>query len=64
MPDNTIDPKVMESNTVYIQVNVNGHSVPLSEAELEQIPMAVRQKLLASIGGNIDEQGAVKLLES
>ena len=64
MPDNTIDPKVMESNTVYIQVNVNGHSVPLSEAELEQIPMAVRQKLLASIGGSIDEQSAVRLLES
>ena len=64
MPEEKLDPKLMERNTVYIQVNVAGQQVNLSEAELEQIPMAVRQKLLSSLGGSIDEQSAVRLLES
>lgn len=64
MPEQQVDPKLMEKNTVYIQVNIGGRSVPLSEEDLEQIPMAVRQKLLASLGGNIDDQEAVRLLES
>ena len=64
MPEQQVDPKLMEKNTVYIQVNIGGRSVPLSEEDLEQIPMAVRQKLLASLSGNIDDQEAVRLLES
>lgn len=64
MPEQQVDPKLMEKNTVYIQVNINGQSVPLSEEDLEQIPMAVRQKLLSSLGGNIDDQEAIRLLES
>ena len=64
MPEQQVDPKLMEKNTVYIQVNIGGRSVPLSEEDLEQIPMAVRQKLLASLGGNIDDHEAVRLLES
>lgn len=64
MPEQQVDPKLMEKNTVYIQVNIGGRSVPLSEEDLEQIPMAVRQKLLASLSGNIDDQEAVGLLES
>ena len=64
MPEQQVDPKLMEKNTVYIQVNIGGRSVPLSEEDLEQIPMAVGQKLLASLGGNIDDQEAVRLLES
>ena len=64
MPEQQVDPKLMEKNTVYIQVNIGGRAVPLSEEDLEQIPMAVRQKLLASLGGNIDDQEAVRLLES
>lgn len=66
MPDNQIDPRVVESNTINIQVNMNGRigSLFLSEQDLEAIPLPIRQKMLAAMSGDIDDDGAVKLLES
>lgn len=64
MPEQKVDPKLMEKNTVYIQVNINGTVSRLSEDELEQIPVGIRQKLLAMMSGEITEDGAVELLES
>lgn len=66
LPDNTIDPKLLESNIINIQVNIGGRSAPLtlSEEELKLIPLPIRQKMLAAMNGEIDDGGAVKLLES
>lgn len=64
MPEQKVDPKLMEKNTVYIQVNINGTVSRLSEEELEQIPVGIRQKLLAMMSGDITDEGAVELLES
>lgn len=39
-------------------------SLFLSEQDLEAIPLPIRQKMLAAMSGDIDDDGAVKLLES
>lgn len=64
MPEQRIDPRVMESNQVFIQVNINGKVVGLSEKVLESLPVEVRNELLGALDGDIQEQEAINLLES
>lgn len=64
MPEQRVDPKLMEKNTVLIQVNINGRMIPLPEQLLERIPMDVRQELLSALSGEVDDDTSVKLLES
>lgn len=64
MPEQRVDPKLMEKNTVLIQVNINGRMIPLPERLLERIPMDVRQELLSALSGEVDDETSVKLLES
>ncbi len=64
MPEQKVDPKLMEKNTVYLQININGRMVPLPEQLLDKVPMEVRQELLSALGGEIDDNTSVKLLES
>lgn len=64
MPEQRVDPKLMEKNTVLIQVNINGRMIPLPERLLERIPMDVRQEFLSALSGGVDDDTSVKLLES
>lgn len=64
MPEQRVDPKLMEKNTVLIQVNINGRMIPLPERLLERIPMDVRQEFLSALSGEVDDDTSVKLLES
>lgn len=64
MPEQRVDPKLMEKNTVLIQVNINGRMIPLPERLLERIPMDVRQEFLSALSGEVDNDTSVKLLES
>lgn len=64
MPEQKVDPKLMEKNTVFIQVNINGRMMPLPEHLLERIPIEVRQEFLSALGGEVDDDTSVKLLES
>lgn len=64
MPEQKIDPKLMESNTVLIQVNINGKIIPLPESVLESLPVEARQQLLSAFNGEIDDEASYELLES
>jgi hypothetical protein len=64
MPDNNIDPHLTESNNVYIQVNLNNKTFNLPEKALAALPQEIRQQILAAIDDNIDDEGAVALLEN
>jgi len=63
-PDRQIDPKLMESNTVLIQVNINGKAIRLPESVLEQMPLEARQAITSMFTGEIDEETSYELLES
>lgn len=63
-PADNIDPKLMEKNTVNIQVNLGTKSFVLNQAMLAALPVAVRQQILAAIDDTVDDAGAEALLES
>lgn len=64
LPDNNIDPHLTEANNVYIQVNLNNKTFNLPEKALAALPVEIRQQILAAIDDNIDDEGAVALLEN
>lgn len=64
MPEQNIDPKIMEQNNIMIQVNVNGKVLQLKESELEQMSMEARQVITSLISGEIDDNTSMALLES
>ena len=63
-PADNIDPKLMEKNTVNIQVNLGTKSFVLNQAMLAALPVAVRQQILAAIDDTVDDAGAEALLNS
>ncbi len=64
MPDDQIDPKLMEANNIFIQVNVDGRKINLSEKLLDSLPQNVRCELLNALQGDISDAEAVEQLES
>lgn len=64
MPEQKVDPKLMEKNTVNLQININGRMILLPEKLLDRIPMDVRQDFLSALSGEVDDDTSVKLLES
>jgi hypothetical protein len=64
MPDQHIDPKVMEQNNVNIQINIGGRTLTLKESELEAMPIEARQVLTSFLSGDIDDNTSMALLES
>lgn len=64
MPDQHIDPKVMEQNNVNIQINIGGRNLTLKESELEAMPIEARQVLTSFLSGDIDDNTSMALLES
>lgn len=63
-PADNIDPKLMEKNTVNIQVNLGTKSFVLNQSMLAALPLEVRQQILAAIDDTVDDAGAEALLES
>ena len=63
-PADNIDPKLMEKNTVNIQVNLGAKHFVLNQSMLAALPVAVRQQILAAIDDTVDDAGAEALLES
>lgn len=64
MPEQKIDPRIMESNNLFVQVNINGKVVNLSEKILEALPQEVRNDMMAALQGDIEEAEAIELLDS
>lgn len=64
MPEQKVDPKLMESNTVNIQVNIAGQKITLPESFLENLPQQARMAILSAFNGDIDDNGMEKLLQS
>ena len=62
--EESIDPKLMEKNTVNIQFNINNNNIIFSEKELNIIPLAIRQKLLALTQNTITETDAIEIMNS
>lgn len=64
MPEQRIDPRLMEQNTVNIQINIAGRNITLSEEVLDKLPVQVRETLLSSLYNDIDDQEAIEILDS
>lgn len=64
LPDQPVNPSIMESNTINVQININGHVVALSEKVLEQLPMEVRNTMMQAMNGDIEDAEAVELLDN
>lgn len=66
MPDEQIDPKLMEQNTIVIQFNIgNGKSIQFTQDILNALPANVRETITAQISNaEISETEAQEILES
>ena len=62
LPEQTVDPKLMERNTVNIQFNIGEQNFSISEEALWRLPTAAREALMQAVGGEIDEAQAEELL--
>ena len=64
MPKSEIDPEQMGNNQVFIQFNVNGVNYSLPQGALEKLGVGVKEQMLDALAVEVDEQQAVKMLES
>lgn len=66
MPDEKIDPKLMEQNTIVIQFNIGeGKSIQFTQDILNALPANVRETITAQISNaEISETEAQEILES
>ena len=64
MPDKTIDPKLMEANKVYIQINVGEGNYNIPEKALDKLPTEIKELLMHSISNNITDEKAFEILDS
>jgi len=63
-PPVPIDPKLMESNQIFIQFNVNGKTISLSEQIIAKLPAEIRHQLIDSANSEICEDTAYEILNS
>jgi hypothetical protein len=63
-PPVKIDPKLMESNQIFIQFNVNGKAMALSEDLIEKLPMEIRRQFIDALNGEIGEETAYEIINS
>ena len=61
LPPVNIDPKLLEKNTVIIQVNNN---IAFTESDILKLPTNMRQRLLDSVSDNITETQASEIIDS
>lgn len=63
-PPVKIDPKLMESNQIFIQFNINGRSMTLSEELIAKLPPELRRQLMDGANGEIGEDTAYEIINS
>jgi hypothetical protein len=63
-PPVKIDPKLMESNQIFIQFNVNGREMTLSEELIAKLPAEVRRQFMDGANGEICEDTAFEIINS
>ncbi len=64
LPPVKIDPKLMESNRIFIQFNLNGKPITLSEELIGKLPAELRRQFMGSLHGEIGEDTAYEILNS
>ena len=64
LPPIKIDPKLMESNQIFIQFNVNGKPLVLSEELIGKLPSELRRQLMDGANGEICEDIACQIINS
>lgn len=64
MPKSEIDPEQLGNNQVFIQFNVNGVNYSLPQGALEKLGVGVKEQMLDALAVEVDEEQAVKMLES
>ena len=64
LPPQKIDPKLMESNQIFVQVNINNKQVRIPEAVLMKLPVDIRRQLLGSLDDEITEETACEIINS
>lgn len=64
LPPQKIDPKLMETNQIFVQFNINNRHVSIPENVLLKLPLDVRRQLLGSLDDEITEEDACQILES
>jgi len=63
-PPVKIDPKLMESNQIFIQFNVNGKAMTLSEDLIGKLPIELRRQFMDALNNEIGEETAYEILNS
>ena len=64
LPPQKIDPKLMESNQIYVQFNINNRNVAIPESVLMKLPTDIRRQLLGSLDDEITEEAASQIINS
>lgn len=64
MPQSEVDPATVGNNTVYIQFNVNGVNYSLPQSALEKLGVGAKEAMLDALAVEVDEEQAVRMLES
>ena len=64
LPPQKIDPKLMESNQIFVQFNINNKQVKIPEAVLMKLPDDIRRQLLGSLDDEITEETAYEIINS
>lgn len=62
MPQERLDPRLVEKNTINLSLTVNAQSVTLTEQELLQLPQRLKEKLLGTATAEITEEAAAEIL--
>lgn len=63
IPRDNVDPKLMEKNTVNIQINAGNKNITIPEKVLQALPMAVREQLLSSVPMTINPEEAAEIIK-
>ena len=64
LPPQKIDPKLMEANQIFVQVNINNRQVSIPETVLMKLPADIRRQLLGSLDDEITEETACEIINS
>jgi len=64
LPPVKIDPKLMESNQIFIQFNINGKSMTLPEELIAKLPIELRRQFMDGIDNEIGEDTAYEILNT
>jgi hypothetical protein len=63
-PPQQIDPHLMESNQIFIQFNVNGRAMTISEDLIAKLPMELRRQFMDGMSSEICEDTAFEIINS